>query len=361
MWRAREGWRGAGSGVRPEHRHRARRGAAVPIMPAGAVEAVLSGDLGFSLSPNGTLLTMPAGFTDTRVVSAGRDGAALALALARGTRARLTAPGAQALFSTWAADGTRVVFSQFGVQSWAAADGSGNAGAIPGATAIDYPSSPGPDADSIIAVGIRPGTAGDVFLLSISGACEPKPLIVTPAYEGGAQLSPDGRWLLYQSDASGQPEIYVRRYPALDRQWQVSEGGGVQARWSRSSREIFYRSGQRMRGSLRPVTDGSGPRAPAQSRRLDEARAAVSAPLAGRPCDTEAMKSVADDLRVRTSEAVLRLPLQARIALALSLGDADLDLYIRTSGLDRATALTRLRAQRSRDRANYSRSADPLR
>lgn len=73
------------------------------------------------------------------------------------------------------------------------------------------------------------------------------------------------------------------------------------------------------------------------------------------------MKSVADDLRAQTTEAVLRLPLQARIALALSLGDADLDLYVRTSGLDRATALAQLRAQRSRDRASYSRSADPLR
>jgi Tol biopolymer transport system component len=57
-----------------------------------------------------------------------------------------------------------------------------------------------------------------------------------------AQLSPDGRFLLYQSNASGQAEIYVRRYPALDRQWQVSEGGGIQARWSRDSREIYYRS-----------------------------------------------------------------------------------------------------------------------
>ena len=80
--------------------------------------------------------------------------------------------------------------------------------------------------------------------MSISGAFEPKPLIVTPAYDGGAQLSPDGHWLLYQSDASGRAEIYVRRYPALDRQWQVSEGGGVQARWSRNSREIYYRSGK---------------------------------------------------------------------------------------------------------------------
>lgn len=73
------------------------------------------------------------------------------------------------------------------------------------------------------------------------------------------------------------------------------------------------------------------------------------------------MKSVADDLRARTTAAVLQLPVHARIALALSLGDADLDLYVRTSGLDPATALARLRAQRSRDRASYSRSADPTR
>ncbi len=39
-------------------------------------------------------------------------------------------------------------------------------------------------------------------------------------------------------------EIYVARYPALDRRWQVSEGGGVQGRWSRNSREIYYRGGK---------------------------------------------------------------------------------------------------------------------
>jgi hypothetical protein len=78
--------------------------------------------------------------------------------------------------------------------------------------------------------------------MSLSGAFEPKPLVATPAYEGGPELSPDGHWLLYQSDGSGQPEIYVRRFPALDRQWQISEGGGVQARWSRLSREVYYRN-----------------------------------------------------------------------------------------------------------------------
>jgi Tol biopolymer transport system component len=72
------------------------------------------------------------------------------------------------------------------------------------------------------------------------------PFVETPAYEGGAQLSPDGRFLLYQSNASGRAEIYVRPYPALDRQWQASEGGGVQARWSRTSREIYYRTGKQL-------------------------------------------------------------------------------------------------------------------
>jgi hypothetical protein len=62
------------------------RGPAVPVMPSGAVEGLFSDNLGLSLSATGTLLYMPAGFTDTRVVSVGRDGAALALDLPSGMR-----------------------------------------------------------------------------------------------------------------------------------------------------------------------------------------------------------------------------------------------------------------------------------
>jgi hypothetical protein len=253
------------------------RGEAVPILPSGVVERLASGQLALALSATGTLLFAPVGFTDARVVTVSRDGGALpldlpsnrysnpriapdgrrllvevggsvieALDFARGTRARLTAAAMSVFFSTWTADGTRVVFRRFGVPFWAAADGSGASGPVPRATMRDYPSSPGPDPDSVIALHISPETSGDVFLMSMSGAFEPKPLVVTPAYDGGAQLSPDGRWLLYQSDASGQSEIYVRRYPALDRQWQVSEGGGVQGRWSRDNREIYYRGGGRI-------------------------------------------------------------------------------------------------------------------
>lgn len=62
------------------------------------------------------------------------------------------------------------------------------------------------------------------------------------------------------------------------------------------------------------------------------------------------MRSVADDLRLRTIARVLDLPVAARVELALSLGDDDLALFVRTSGLGRDEALRRLRAQRARGR-----------
>ncbi len=253
------------------------RGEALPVIPAGTISTVRTGSLGFQLSSTGTLVFVPIDFDSKRVVSVGRDGSELALSLpsnrygnprispdgrrllvesegsviealdlARGTRARLTAAALGTSFSTWTADGNGVVFRRLNVPFWAASDGSGKAGAVPSGNLNDYPSSPGPDPDSILDVRIQPESSGDIYLLSVSGKFHPKPLLATPAYEGGPQLSPDGHWLLYQSNESGQPEIYIRRYPAMDRAWQVSEGGGMQARWSSTSREIFYRGGQRM-------------------------------------------------------------------------------------------------------------------
>ena len=65
----------------------------------------------------------------------------------------------------------------------------------------------------------------------------------TNAYEGGAQISPDGKWLLYISDESGRMEGYVRPVSGPNRKWPVSSGGGIHAVWSRDGRRIFYRSG----------------------------------------------------------------------------------------------------------------------
>jgi serine/threonine-protein kinase len=248
-------------------------GTATPVIPAGAIEPINMGKLAVSSSSTGTLLFSPGGFTDARVVSVDREGAALAFDFpsgrysnprispdgrrlliengenieahdfARHTWARLASMTVSA-FCTWIGDGKGVVFRGVGWVFWVAADGSGVTRSVPGAGVNDVPSSPGPDPDSFIAIRVRPETSSDIFLMSISGAFDPQPLIVTPAYEGGPQLSPDGRWLLYQSDALGRQEIYMRRYPSLDRAWPVSDGGGIQARWSRNNREIYYRSGR---------------------------------------------------------------------------------------------------------------------
>jgi len=71
--------------------------------------------------------------------------------------------------------------------------------------------------------------------------------------------------------------------------------------------------------------------------------------------------SVADDLRERTRLQVLAMSPSARIALALSLGDQDLELFMRTSRLARAEALRRLCAQRANGRRHHSAAANPSR
>ena len=67
------------------------------------------------------------------------------------------------------------------------------------------------------------------------------PLVRTPFTEGLGEVSPDGRWLAYQSNESGREEIYVRPFPDVHSgRWQVSAKGGSKPVWARSSRELFY-------------------------------------------------------------------------------------------------------------------------
>ena len=68
-------------------------------------------------------------------------------------------------------------------------------------------------------------------------------LLATEFNEMNAEISPDGDWLAYQSNASGQPEIYVRPFPDVDDgRWQISRGGGTKPLWGPDGRELFYLS-----------------------------------------------------------------------------------------------------------------------
>ena len=72
------------------------------------------------------------------------------------------------------------------------------------------------------------------------GERKPFPVVQTPFDEAAGQLSPDGRWVAYQSNESGSVEIYVRPFPGPGGQWQVSTAGGSQPRWRSDGKELFY-------------------------------------------------------------------------------------------------------------------------
>ncbi|HSB10875.1 MAG TPA: hypothetical protein VLM38_15420, partial [Blastocatellia bacterium] len=88
---------------------------------------------------------------------------------------------------------------------------------------------------------IPPGKQ-EVWVLPIDGTQPSFPLLQTEAYEGGAQLSPDGQWVAYVSDESTKFEVYVQRFPTGGGKRQISTGGGVGPHWRRDGKELFYYS-----------------------------------------------------------------------------------------------------------------------
>ena len=85
-------------------------------------------------------------------------------------------------------------------------------------------------------------------MLPVYGDRKPFEFLGTEFNEQGGQFSPDGQWLAFTSNRSGQDEVYVTSFPDPERSgfYQVSSDGGVEPVWSREGDEIFYRSGDRL-------------------------------------------------------------------------------------------------------------------
>ena len=89
-------------------------------------------------------------------------------------------------------------------------------------------------------------TASDIGVLRIDDMTS-EWLLQTEANEWAPTLSPNGAWMAYVSDETGQPEVYVDRFPELGDRQRVSDAGGSQPLWSPDGRELFYgEGGQRM-------------------------------------------------------------------------------------------------------------------
>lgn len=58
-----------------------------------------------------------------------------------------------------------------------------------------------------------------------------------------SSLSPDGKWLAYQSNASGRNEVFVRQIPITEAKFQVTTGGGIDPLWSPDGKQLYYLAG----------------------------------------------------------------------------------------------------------------------
>ena len=122
----------------------------------------------------------------------------------------------------------------------APADGSGGSVALLQRDGLQFPTSWSRDGSVLAYHETNPETQRDLWVLPVGG--DPKPFLVTPFGEKAPVFSPDGRWLAYVSDESGQDEVYVLPYPGPGPEFTVSTAGGREPVWSPNGSELFYRT-----------------------------------------------------------------------------------------------------------------------
>jgi eukaryotic-like serine/threonine-protein kinase len=142
----------------------------------------------------------------------------------------------------WTRDGRHVVYSSNADLWWITADRSGPPESLLTAVGNRYPSDV--SADSRRVVFYQPGAG----ILTLAFDSAPASRLVVPAAfnESSPALSPDGRWLAYQSDETGSTEVYVRPFEAAGARFQVSLGGGSEPLWSRDGHSLYYRAADTM-------------------------------------------------------------------------------------------------------------------
>ena len=160
---------------------------------------------------------------------------------------RLTVDPATDAFPLWTPDGNRVFFASVRNGPWniydVAANGTGQVSRVVTANTIQIPQAFAPDGRTLVFSEVTSDTGLDLALLDVSDDSEVVGSIRTEFRDSAGVVSPDGRWLAYVSDESGEDQTYVRPFPDLDAgRWQISSGFGVAPVWGPDSRELFYQT-----------------------------------------------------------------------------------------------------------------------
>ena len=171
------------------------------------------------------------------------------LDLSAGRLSRITFDRSLNGLATWSRDGAQVAFYSDRTRRGSTnlfvmrSDGAGDTRPLTSGEAVQVASSFSPDG-SQLAFMEQDLTSHFFHLFMLTMATrEIVPLWPNTWQEMLPAFSPDGRWIAYQSEESGQPEIYVRAYPGPTGKWLVSKDGGAFPHWTRDGREIVYVAG----------------------------------------------------------------------------------------------------------------------
>jgi serine/threonine-protein kinase len=199
------------------------------------------------LSPDGTRVVVNSG---------DRESDLWVWDLRRTTLTRLTFEPGFDFTPVWTPDGRNIVFTSVrdgGQQNLfvQASDGTGSAVRLTRSGNQQNPTGITPDGRQVVIHEVTPGAGRNIGLVALDSVLANAPSTVPPGNavplletrfeERGGIVSPNGRWLAYEANSSGQFEIYVRPFPGVNAgQWQVSTGGGIQPLWSANGTELFY-------------------------------------------------------------------------------------------------------------------------
>jgi serine/threonine-protein kinase len=190
---------------------------------------------------------------------------------ARDIFTRLTFGEASDFGPLWTPDGRRVIYTSerpvFDLY-WRASDVSTPEEPLLTSEFDKYAGAISPDGKTL-AMSVSGLTSAEIWLLPLDGSGAARLYLKTEYGLRRPAFSPDGHWLAFDSDESGQREVYVQSYPDPTRaRRQVSIGGGSDAVWTRGGRELVYRIADSVRAIAvntatgetgRPVTLFSGP------------------------------------------------------------------------------------------------------
>jgi len=157
----------------------------------------------------------------------------------RATKTRLTFHDGGDWNPVWSPDGRSIAHSHDGNIIIRQADGTGSAQDLGKGEAISFSG----DGEQVVYALDDESSSSDIWRRPTAADGEAEVFLATEADEWAPRLSPDGRYLAYESDESGRDEIYLKRFPSGEGKWQVSVDGGSWPLWTRDGQELIYRNG----------------------------------------------------------------------------------------------------------------------